>query len=454
MKNELSLIIPCYNEEGHLLDSYIKVSAELKKNGTPYEIIFIDDKSEDETRKVILQICKSDEKTKYIFHKTNAGRGGTVAEGIIKAKNNLVGFLDIDLEVSEKYIGKFLNKLEGGYDLVIARRKYNINLNSLIRGITSKAYILIQKTLLGSKFDDTEAGYKFFNKKKILPILELVKSKKWFWDTEIVLLSYLNGLKIGEIDVVYNRRPEKKSTVKLIPDSIDYLFNLIRFKKKIQESNTEGFWKSTPGEFNQSYKSKNKFRYFVNYFLNSRMEKVKKLLKGIDLKDKKVLDVGCGGGQYMEYFLSKNAKTIGIDYSEKMIDMAKEYLEGNKKSRFSLIKADANNLPFPSNTFNLVLSIGLLEYLSKPEKALSEIHRVLKKGGLAIMSFSKKESPFFLLRIFPGSILREKLLKLPQLNTVFSSKDVKLLSEKSGLKLKKIDEVLFTEYLALCKKWK
>lgn len=460
MKNGFSLIVPCYNEEGYLLDSYIKVSRELQKNGIPYEIIFIDDKSEDETRNIILQICKLDKKARYIFHKTNVGRGATVSEGIIKAENDIVGFLDIDLEVSEKYIGKFINKIKDGCDLVIAKRKYKVNLGSLTRSITSKSYILIQKILLGSKFDDTEAGYKFFNKKRILPILKLINNKRWFWDTEIVLLSYLNGLKIGEIDVIFNRRSDKKSTVKLIPDSLDYLINLVKFKKRIVSNNIniEGFWKSIPAEFNQSYTSKSKFRYFVNYFLNLRMNKIINLLKGIDLEGKKVLDVGCGGGQYMEYFLNKNAEIVGIDYSEKMIEMAKAYLgdkkKDNKKFKYTLLKADAKKLPFLSNTFDLVVGIGLLEYLSKPQKALSEIHRVLKEDSYALLSFSKKESPFFLLRIFPGSILRNILFKLPQLTTVFSLKDTKLFLENNHLKLLKIDEVLYTEYLALCKKRK
>lgn len=458
LKKSLSLIIPCYNEEGHLLDSYKKVVNELRKKHFLYELIFIDDKSHDQTKKIILQICKSDKNAKYIFHKKNLGRGATVSEGIVEARNEVVGFLDIDLEVSEKYIGKFYNKIKQGCDLVVAKRKYKINLASLPRGIISKSYVLVQKILLGSKFDDTEAGYKFFNKRRILPILKLIKNKKWFWDTEVVLLSHINGLKIEEIDVIFNRRLDKKSTVKLIPDSFDYLVNLFKFKNRLlsRDVNVDSFWKSTPAEFNESYTNKNKFRYFVNYFLNSRMEKVENLLKGINLTGKEVLDVGCGGGQYMEYFLHKNAKITGIDYSEKMIEMARVYLEGskkdNKKFKVSLIKANAEDLPFRNNKFDLVVSIGLLEYLSKPEKALLEIHRVLKKGGYALLSFSKKDSPFFLLRVFPGSILRKTLLRLPELNTVFSFTDVKSFLTNSRLKLDKVDEVLYTEFLTLCKK--
>lgn len=458
LKKSLSLIIPCYNEEGHLLDSYKKILKELRKKNFIYELIFIDDKSQDLTKKIILQICRLDKNARYIFHKKNIGRGATVSEGIKKAKNNIVGFLDIDLEVSERYIGDFFEKLNEGNDLVIARRQYRIGLKSLVRGSISKIYILIKRIFLGSKFNDTEAGYKFFNKKRILPILKKVKDKKWFWDTEIVMLSHINGLKIGQVSVIFNRRFDKKSTVKLIPDSFDYLINLFKFKKRLlkRDINVESFWKNTPSEFNDSYTNKNRFRLIVNYFLHSRMEKFEKMVEGIDLAGKKVLDVGCGGGQYMEFFLNRNTKVTGIDYSDKMIEMARDYLNGitkkSKKLRFSLIKANAEDLPFQNNTFDLVVSIGLLEYLPEPEKAVFEIYRVLKKDGYALLSFSKKVSPFFFLRIFPGSILRKALLRLPELNRVFSFTDVESLINKSHLKLKKLDEVLYTEFLILCKK--
>ena len=88
--------------------------------------------------------------------------------------------------------------------------------------------------ILDLKFKDTEAGYKFFNRKKILPILEKTKDKHWFFDTEIVARSYWSGLKIKEIPVLFIRRNDKASTVRLIPDTYAYLKALWNFKKSLQ----------------------------------------------------------------------------------------------------------------------------------------------------------------------------------------------------------------------------
>lgn len=228
---DLSLIIPCYNEEPHLEESYHKIINVLKDLKIAYEIILIDDCSSDKTTLMIKKIIdKNHETTSAVFHKSNLGRGGVVNEGIRKAKGEVVGYLDVDLEVSEKYIPRFYNKIKEGYDEAIANRKYKFSIQKLARFFATKIYAALVHFILKSKIKDTEAGYKFFNRKKILPVLDRTKDKHWFWDTEIVMRSLYANLKIAEIPVEFIRNPQKKSTVKIIPDSIEYLKKLIKFK--------------------------------------------------------------------------------------------------------------------------------------------------------------------------------------------------------------------------------
>ena len=78
---------------------------------------------------------------------------------------------------------------------------------------------------------DTETGFKFFNRGKILPVLEQVQDKRWFWDTEIMVRALWNGLNITEIPCLFMRRSDKKSTVNLRKDIWDYLAKLYRFQK-------------------------------------------------------------------------------------------------------------------------------------------------------------------------------------------------------------------------------
>ena len=241
MPLDLSLVIACYNEEGLLLDSIRQVVETLDATRYNYELIFIDDCSQDSTRSLIDQLIEtySDRAFRKIFHEQNMGRGGTVTEGIRAAQGTVVGFIDIDLETHARYIPSCVAAIQAGYDVATARRIYIFHLRSIDRYILSKGYSRLVKWILGFPLQDTETGFKFFNRESILPVLDQVQDKRWFWDTEIMVWSYLNSLKIVEIPTLFIRRFDKKSTVNPLSDSIEYLVQLYRFKKRIRQEESQ-----------------------------------------------------------------------------------------------------------------------------------------------------------------------------------------------------------------------
>jgi len=232
-KIDLSLILACYNEGPTFLWSLKEIKKVLDRTKISWEIICIDDRSKDNSFKVAKKFAKFQANVFAFLHEKNLGRGGTVAEGFKMARGKVVGFIDVDLEVSPIYIPEFVEAIQDGADVVIATRFYKESLTTLVRWVSTKVYIFLVQQVLGVNYKDTEAGYKFFNKKKILKILKKVKNKGWFFDTEIVIRSHLAHLKIKEIPVLFLRRPEKQSTVRLIPDSIDYLKALIDLKRTL-----------------------------------------------------------------------------------------------------------------------------------------------------------------------------------------------------------------------------
>jgi len=237
-KFDLSLILACYNEGTIFKDNVKKVFNVLDQTDFSYEIIFIDDASIDKTGTAIAKIIKDNplRNLRSIYHDKNQGRGKTVTEGIREAKGKVVGFIDIDLEIPADYLPRFVNAILSGYDVAIAYRVYDFTLRRLIRWFTSKGYIALRKKLLKTDLKDTEAGYKFFNRQKILPILKKTKDPGWFWDTEIMINSSLNNLRIMEIPTVFIRNFQKKSTVKLIPDTFDYLLKIIKFWQQLKNN--------------------------------------------------------------------------------------------------------------------------------------------------------------------------------------------------------------------------
>lgn len=96
-------------------------------------------------------------------------------------------------------------------------------------------------------------------------------------------------------------------------------------------------------------------------------------------KNEKVLDLGCGTGIYSLLFLNMGLKVTGIDQSDFMLEKARE-----KTNEINFIKADAYNLPFPNESFDLVVSVTMFEFLDDPQKAACEAYRVLSSGGRLI----------------------------------------------------------------------
>lgn len=233
---DLSLVIACYNEEKLLAKSIKEIEFVLENAKLSYEVILIDDKSKDNTRELIKRIAKKRKNFSFFFHKVNCGRGKTVSDGIKKAKGKVVGFIDIDLEVSPVYIPYFVAKiLSGQADIGTGYRIYHESLSSLPRAVLSRGYSFLVRKFLEVKLNDTEAGYKFFNRQKILSVLKETKNPGWFWDTEIMALAYYDQLIIKEIPVLFIRRFDKKSAVNVIPDTVSYFVNLYRFRKRLKK---------------------------------------------------------------------------------------------------------------------------------------------------------------------------------------------------------------------------
>ncbi|MFC1647262.1 glycosyltransferase family 2 protein [Patescibacteria group bacterium] len=233
---DLSLVLATYNEETHLIDSIRRIIKALKRSGLTYELIFVDDKSLDGTVSILESFQKKHPQWTYIYHTSNQGRGKSVSDGIMKASGKVVGYIDVDLEVSPIYIPELANKiLEGRADFVIGKRIYRTTLTSLVREVLSVGYQIISDWMIGTGRLDTESGYKFFDRKKILPVVKKTIHPHWFWDTEVTVLAMRKGLKVVEEPVLFLRRFDKESTVNIFQDTLDYLVSLWKFRNRLQK---------------------------------------------------------------------------------------------------------------------------------------------------------------------------------------------------------------------------
>lgn len=229
----LSLILACYNEEEILAESFREIRETLDGLGRPYEIVFVEDVSRDRTREILRAIETENPEValNVILHETNKGRGATVTDGFRAAKGEIAGYIDVDLEVHPRYIPSLVRAIEKGADVAVVRRIYAFQLRHLDRYFMSRGYSFLVRKLLGTSLRDTETGYKFFRREKLLPVIDSIVDPAWFWDTEFMLRAERAGLRIDEVPGAYVRRQDKTSTVRGVRDSFVYFFKLLAFRK-------------------------------------------------------------------------------------------------------------------------------------------------------------------------------------------------------------------------------
>lgn len=128
------------------------------------------------------------------------------------------------------------------------------------------------------------------------------------------------------------------------------------------------------------------FRSAQEEFYSKKINESRKVLYSIldgHLKNKKVLDVGCGFGKDILYYQLKGAKVFGVDISKKMIEMARKNIKAA-----DLSVQDYSKLNFKSGYFDVVVSRYALQYNRNMEKTFKEVHRVLRPGGLFVFLVS------------------------------------------------------------------
>ena len=167
-------------------------------------------------------------------------------------------------------------------------------------------------------------------------------------------------------------------------------------------------------------------------------------------RDKRVLEIGCGLGTDAINFARAGADYTGVDLTERSIELVQsrfdfENLPGNLQT------ADAENLPFVDNTFDLIYSHGVLHHTPDTQKAINEAHRVLKPGGTAMVMLYHKNSYNYRVNImtlrrmgarllafdwgpaFVHGITGEDENRLRELQSIYRSDKSKMLSSEEFL---------------------
>ncbi len=123
MTTRYSVVVPAYNEEAVLEESYKRLTRVMKEMGEPYELIFVDDGSRDETANIIKDLCAKDASVRLVSFSRNFGHQAAVSAGIDFASGQAVILIDADLQDPPEVIPEMVEKWKEGFDVVYGVRE-------------------------------------------------------------------------------------------------------------------------------------------------------------------------------------------------------------------------------------------------------------------------------------------------------------------------------------------
>ncbi len=142
-------------------------------------------------------------------------------------------------------------------------------------------------------------------------------------------------------------------------------------------------------------------------------------------KEIKILDAGCGNGNYAVYLASLGYKHIN----------AVDLFDSLRNAHFRYRQASIDALPFENGFFDLLYSNSVIYYLKEPQKGIEEFGRVLKKDGLLLITAHTKYSLFTLWRVFKRDILKLNSMKHLHGVKFYSAYYYQKILEKNGFEI-------------------
>ncbi len=149
------------------------------------------------------------------------------------------------------------------------------------------------------------------------------------------------------------------------------------------------------------------------------------------------LDVGCGTGRLTVNLHRKGLSIIGIDHDAEMINYAKKTLLMKECLNLNFVIGKAESLPFENNSFDGIIAVSLMGCISSSEIVFREFNRVLRKDGMAIITFTNKDSILLKLNCYLNSIFKNSYPNKERYN-IYSLTSAKRCLHDAGFSILKV----------------
>lgn len=228
----LTIIFPVLNERLRLESGITRTVEYLSGIAyEDYEIIIVDNGSEDETPEIAAELCKKYSKVQY--ERINVrGVGAAFRRGVELSHGDVVGYMDIDLSTNIKHLGEAIHifKTRDEVQYINGSRfakESDTKGRKWYRKITSQGLLILLKLFLGMKCTDAICGFTFVRRQTALSLVEgCSQDNGWFYMIEYLLRAEKRGVEI--LDYPVDWQEDYNTTVKVFKTICNYLKQITR----------------------------------------------------------------------------------------------------------------------------------------------------------------------------------------------------------------------------------
>jgi dolichyl-phosphate beta-glucosyltransferase len=224
----LSVIIPAYNAAGFIRDSTQELVDALQRLAVPWEVIVVDDGSDDGTSEAII----AHPLVRTIRHSQNAGKGAAVRTGVLAARGTVRVFTDADLPYGTVSLARALEYIRNrGFHAVIGDRVLpdsEYGHATIIRRLISALASFVFRTLVTGGVYDTQCGFKAVRGDVADALFPLLTIERFAFDVEVIYLLLKYNLDIKRIPV--KQQHESESTVHVLRDTTRAILDILKLR--------------------------------------------------------------------------------------------------------------------------------------------------------------------------------------------------------------------------------
>ena len=215
MGEKITVIVPAFNEESGIVSTIKDVKENLASSKYEYEIIVVDDCSEDNTKEMARK-----EKVKVIEHRQNKGYGASIKTGINNSDGKFIAIIDADGSYKAEDLSNLIKNMQDNDMVIGARTKPGAKI-SLLRKIDKFFLTLLASYLVETKIPDLNSGLRIMKRDKLKDFLKILPNKFSF--TTTATIAFLNSnLKVSFIPIDYKKR-RGKSKIRPINDTLNFI---------------------------------------------------------------------------------------------------------------------------------------------------------------------------------------------------------------------------------------